>query len=94
VLGYEACLAVARGWLAARQPERARSVLAPLLAAVEREPWVTALAAALVVDGAALAHLGERERARAALDRGTALAREHGLAHVLRAARAAGSLVS
>jgi DNA-binding SARP family transcriptional activator/tetratricopeptide (TPR) repeat protein len=94
VLGYEACLAVARAWLAARQPERARSVLAPLLAVVERESWVTALAAALVVDGAALARLGERDRARAALDRGTALAGEHGLAHVLREARAAGSLVS
>jgi DNA-binding SARP family transcriptional activator/tetratricopeptide (TPR) repeat protein len=48
VLGYEAYLAIARAWLAARQPERARSVLAPLLAAVERESWVTALAAALV----------------------------------------------
>ena len=94
MLGYEACLAVARAWLAARQPERARSVLAPLLAAAERESWVTALAAALVVDGAALARLGERERARAALDRGTALAGQHGLAHVLREARAAGSLVS
>jgi hypothetical protein len=69
-------------------------VLAPLLAVVERESWVTALAAALVVDGAALARLGERDRARAALDRGTALAGEHGLAHVLREARAAGSLVS
>ena len=36
VLGYEACLSVARAWLTAGQPERARAVLAPLLAAVER----------------------------------------------------------
>jgi DNA-binding SARP family transcriptional activator/tetratricopeptide (TPR) repeat protein len=93
ILGYEAYLAVARAWLAARQPERARSVLAPLLVAVERESWVTALAAALVVDGAALGRLGERDQARAAVDRGAALARDHGLAHVLRDARTAASLV-
>ena len=89
VLGYEAYLSVARAWLAAGQPEQARAVLAPLLAAVEREPWVAALTAALVVDGEALGRLGELAQARAALDRGTALAREHGLAHVLREARTA-----
>ena len=93
ILGYEAYLAVARAWLAVRQPERARSVLAPLLTAVERESWVIALAAALVVDGAALGRLGERDQARAAVDRGAALARDHGLAHVLREARTAASLV-
>ena len=80
VLGYEAYLSVARAWLAAGLPDQARAVLAPLLAAVERVPWVTALAAALVVDGRALAVLGERARARVTLDRGAALARDHGLA--------------
>ena len=80
-------------WLTAGQPERARAVLAPLLGAVERVPWVAALAAALVVDGEALGRLGELAQARAALDRGTALAKDHGLAHVLREARAAASLV-
>ena len=54
VLGYEVYLSVARAWLTAGQPERARAVLAPLLAAAERVPWVAALAAALVVDGRAL----------------------------------------
>jgi hypothetical protein len=93
VLGYEVYLSVARAWLAAGQPERARAVLAPLLAAVEREPWVAALAAALVVDGEALGRLGQRVGARAALDRGTGLARDHGLAHVLREASAAANLV-
>jgi hypothetical protein len=93
VLGYEAYLSVARAWLTAGQPERARAVLGPLLAAVERVPWVTALAAALVVDGQALAQLGRLTRARAALDRGTGLAAAHGLAHVLREAGAAASLV-
>jgi DNA-binding SARP family transcriptional activator/tetratricopeptide (TPR) repeat protein len=93
VLGYEVYLSVARGWLTADQPERARAVLAPLLGAVDRVPWVAALAAALVVDAEALSHLGELARARAALDRGTALARDHGLAHVLREAHTAESLV-
>lgn len=93
VLGYEAYLSVARAWLTAGQPERARAVLAPLLGAVQRVPWVAALAAALVVNGEALARLGELAQARAALDRATALAGRYGLAHVLRETRAAGSLV-
>ncbi len=69
------------------------AVLAPLLGAVERVPWVAALAAALVADGEALGRLGELAQARAVLDRGTALARDHGLAQVLREARTAASLV-
>ena len=93
VLGYEAYLSVARAWLTAGQPEQARAVLAPLLAAVERLPWVAALAAALVVDGTALGRLGERGQARAAVDRGAALAADHGLAHVRREARTAASLL-
>ena len=93
VLGYEAYLSVARAWLTARQPEQAHAVLAPLLAAVERLPWVAALAAALVVDGTALGRLGERGQARAAVDRGAALAADHGLAHVRREARTAASLL-
>jgi len=91
VLGYEAYLSVARAWLTAGQPERARAVLALLLPAVERVPWVAALAAALVVDGRALASLGERAQARAQLDQGAALATDHGLVHVLAEARAAAS---
>jgi hypothetical protein len=54
---------------------------------------VPALAAALVVDGEALGRLGDIARARAALDRGTDLASDHGLVHVLREARAAISLI-
>ena len=93
VLGYEVYLSVARAWLTAGQPERARAVLAPLLGAVEREPWVAALAAALVVDGQALGRLGNRAQAQQALDRGTALAGDHGLLHVQREARTAADLV-
>jgi DNA-binding SARP family transcriptional activator/tetratricopeptide (TPR) repeat protein len=93
VLGYEAYLSVARAWLTAGQPERARAVLAPLLGAVERVPWIPALAAALVVDGEALGRLGAFAQARAALERGTALAKDNGLVHVLSEARAAAGLV-
>jgi len=93
VLGYEAYLSVARAWLTADQPERARAVLAPLLGAVEKVPWVAALAAALVVDGGALGRLDELAQARAVLDRGTALARDHGLAHVRREAHTAAGLI-
>jgi tetratricopeptide (TPR) repeat protein len=93
VLGYEAYLSVARAWLTAGQPERARAVLAPLLGAVERVPWVAALAAALVVDGEALGRLGELAQARAALERGASLAKDYGLAHVLSEARAAAGLI-
>jgi DNA-binding SARP family transcriptional activator len=93
VLGYEAYVSVARAWLMAGQPERARAVLAPLLGAVERVPWVAALAAALVADSEALARLGKPAQARAVLDRGTALARDCGLAHLLREANSAASLV-
>jgi hypothetical protein len=64
-----------------------------LLGAVERVPWVTALAAALVVDGKALGRLGELAQARVALERGASLAKDYGLAHVLSEARAAASLV-
>jgi len=82
--GEEACLALARAWLVRREPERARVVLAPLLAVAERVPWTPMLAATLAVDGRALLQLGQREPARAHLLRAEHLAREHGLPHVLR----------
>jgi tetratricopeptide (TPR) repeat protein len=86
MLGYEAYLSLAEAWLAHGKPERARATLAPLLTVADREPWIPALAAALAVDGRALARLGQREQARAALQRAARLAREHGLPHVLREA--------
>ena len=39
--GYEAYLSLAEGWLAADEPDRARAVLAPVLAVAEREPWTS-----------------------------------------------------
>ena len=89
MLGYEAYLSLAKAWLAHSEPERARAVLAPLLAVADREPWTAAQAAALAADGRALIRLGQQQQARAELDRAARLAREHGLPHVLRDAREA-----
>jgi hypothetical protein len=86
MLGYEVYLSLAEAWLGHGEPDRARAALAPVLAVAEREPWIPALAAALAADGRALARLGQREQARAALQRAARLAGEHGLPHVLRAA--------
>ena len=93
MLGYEAYLSLAEAWLAHGEPERARAVLAPLLAVADREPWTAALAAALAADGRALIRLGQREQARAQLDRAAGIAGEHGLPHVLRNAREARHLL-
>ena len=89
MLGYDAYLSLADAWLGHDEPEHARAVLAPLLAVADREPWTPALAAALTADGRALIRLGEREQARAELDRAARLAREHGLRYVLRDVREA-----
>jgi tetratricopeptide (TPR) repeat protein len=87
--GYEAYLSLADAWLAHDEPDRARAVLAPLLAVAEREPWIPVLAAALAADGRALARLGQGEQARVTLGRAARLAARHGLPHVLREAREA-----
>jgi tetratricopeptide (TPR) repeat protein len=87
LFGDEACLALARAWLGRGEPERARAILAPLLAVADRVPWLATLAATLAVDGLALIRLGQDQRARAQLRRAEHLAREHGLPHVLREAR-------
>ena len=89
LLGEEAYLALAQAWLDRGEPDRARAVLAPLLALAERVPWTPALAATLAADARALIRLGERERARAQLLRAERLATAHGLAHVREDARQA-----
>ena len=94
VSGYEAYLSVAQAWLGHGDPERARSVLAPLLEVAEREPWKITLAEALVVDSRALIRLGHREQARSELARAARLAHEHGLRYVLRDARSAQRQIS
>ena len=87
LLGEEAYCFLARAWIARGDPERARLILAPLIALAERVPWAPTLAAALAVDGQALIRLGDRDRAGAVLLRARDLAREHGMPHVLREAQ-------
>jgi DNA-binding SARP family transcriptional activator len=89
VYGEDAYLSLARAWLGGGNPERARTVLAPLLAVAERVPWIATLAAALAVDGRALLRMGEDDQARAHLLRAELLASRHGLPHVLHEARSA-----
>jgi hypothetical protein len=80
--GYEAYLSVAGAWLRRREPDRARGVLAPLLAVAERAPWTPVLAQTLVVDGSAMAALGRLAGAGAALRQAAHLAAEHAMPHV------------
>jgi DNA-binding SARP family transcriptional activator/predicted ATPase len=87
LLGEEAHLFLARAWLTRDDPERARAVLAPLLALADRVPWTATLAATLAVDGLALIRLGQRQQARTQLRRAEHLARAHELPHVLQEAR-------
>jgi hypothetical protein len=82
VLGDDCYLSLAAAWLDRDEPDRARAVLAPLLAVARRVPWIPALAAALAADGRALVRLGDRERAGAALRHAERLATEHGLPRV------------
>ncbi|HEY6276277.1 MAG TPA: AAA family ATPase [Streptosporangiaceae bacterium] len=89
VLGDEAYLSLARAWIGHGDAERARAILAPLLSVASRVPWIATEAAALAVDGQALIRLGQPGPAAEALRRSVHLAREHGLPHVLREARAA-----
>jgi len=89
LLGEEAYLALAQAWLDRGEPDRARAVLAPLLALAERVPWTPTLAAALAADARALIRLGERQQARAQLLRAERLATAHGLVHVRDEARQA-----
>ena len=89
LLGEETYLFLARAWLAQGDPERARTILAPLLAVADRVPWTATLAATLAVDGQALIRMGDGDQARAELLRAEGLARDHGLPHILQEARSA-----
>lgn len=89
VQGDECYLSLARAWLGHDEPDRARAVLAPLLAVAERTPWIATHAAALAVDGKALLRLGHPEPGGAALAAAARLAGRHGLPHILREANEA-----
>jgi DNA-binding SARP family transcriptional activator/tetratricopeptide (TPR) repeat protein len=79
IWGSDAYLAVARAWLNAGEPARARAALAPLIVAVTRVPWVVQLTDALLVDGRAAAALGAHAEAAELFSRAGAVAAEHGL---------------
>ena len=80
--GDGAYLGVARAWLAQGEPERARSVVAPMIAAAKRVPWVGPLAEGLLVDGLAAAALGRSDEAGRLLVRAAELAQRYNLPHV------------
>ncbi|MDX6521335.1 MAG: hypothetical protein QOF08_1940 [Gaiellales bacterium] len=84
--GEAAYLSVARAWLARREAERARNVLAPMLDAAARVPWVAPLADGCLVDGQCAAVLGSAEEARALLTRAAELAAEFRLPRIAAAA--------
>lgn len=89
LVGTDCYLSVARAWLQKDEPARARTVLAPLLAAAERLAWVPARAGGCLVDGRAAAALGDLGAARVLIGRGVTLAARNGMPTVERDGRAA-----
>jgi DNA-binding SARP family transcriptional activator/tetratricopeptide (TPR) repeat protein len=79
-------LSIARAWVAAGEPARARAVLAPMLAVARRVPWVGPLAEGCLVDASAAAALGQADEARSLLAQAEEIAVRHGLVHVANAA--------
>jgi hypothetical protein len=77
LLGTDCYLAVARAWLGADDPARARDVLRPLMSAAERLSWVPALAGGSLVDGRAAAARGDHTAARILISRAVTLATRH-----------------
>ncbi len=75
-------LSVARAWLSAGEPARARAVLAPMLVVAQRVPWVAALAQGSLVDAVAASRLGLDDEARSLMQVAADLARRFGLARV------------
>jgi tetratricopeptide (TPR) repeat protein len=86
--GAAAYLAVARTHIAAGDPARARTVLAPLVEAARRVPSVGELAEALLVDGTAGAALGDGDAATVLREAQT-LAQRHHMPRIAAAARTA-----
>ena len=89
LFGDEACLALAGAWLGHGEPERARAILAPLLALADRVPWLATLAATLAVGRPRPASAsGQGHQARGQLIGGpSAWPVSTGCPHVLREAR-------
>lgn len=81
LLGADAYLSVGRGWLRRGEPARARTVIAPLLAAAGRVRWRSVQVPALLLDAEAAAAAGAESASRAAA--AERLAHRFGLTHLL-----------
>ena len=79
LLGTDCYLAVARAWLEHGEPARARDVLTPLLSAAHRLAWIPAVAGGSLVDGRAVAALGDEIAARTLIGRAVTVAARHGM---------------
>ena len=86
LLGADAYVSVARAWLTHDEPDRARAVLVPLLAAARRLQWIPIIAEGELVDATARMIVGD-PRASAALAEVAALAAAHHTPLLERAAR-------
>jgi hypothetical protein len=86
IMGADAYLCVARAWLGAGDPPRARAALAPLLGAAARLQWQPVLVTAGLVDATAAAALGEWSAA-GALRAVAVRADRHGMPRAAAAAR-------
>lgn len=81
LFGADAYLSVARGWLRHGEPARARTVIAPLLAAAGRVRWRPVQVPALLLDAEAAAAAGADSAPQAAA--AERLAHRLGLTHLL-----------
>ncbi len=79
--GADAYLWVGRAWLLHDEPERTRTVIAPLLVAANRIPWRPVQVPALLLDAQAVTALGGDATAPLAAAR--QLARQYGFTHLL-----------
>ncbi|HEX4701911.1 MAG TPA: AAA family ATPase [Pseudonocardiaceae bacterium] len=77
--GSDSYLSVARAWLAHGEPVRARAAVAPMLTAAKRGGWLPMEAQASLVDGDAVAALGDRAAAEELFRRAAFLGASYGM---------------
>ncbi|MDQ6873932.1 MAG: AAA family ATPase [Actinomycetota bacterium] len=87
LLGADAYLGVARGWLAVGRADRAGAAVTPLIAAAERVRWLPALVEGALITGRCAAQTGDQAGARAAFARAADLAGKHRMAGIAGSAR-------
>jgi DNA-binding SARP family transcriptional activator/tetratricopeptide (TPR) repeat protein len=87
-LGSDAYLSVARAWLAHGEPAQARLALRPLFTAARRWRWLPMEAQACLVEGQAVAALGDRVAGEELRERAAQLGAANGMPGIERAALA------